>query len=212
VFDLAFRKFRPEDAAFHLDILELLPSACSRVLESPDLARYSAQKRAAIAMSEIATSHGIWLFSKGGAHPDERVQRVRGCAKLCGRFAPHGECFCAGFSHVPAVLHPLPGAATACAGVRLVRGVCVEGGQFPEVCGFEARSDLCRDACFSCLALYWGEVWGLHASSFLFPPPPPSSASAGQRASCIHRLAGVEAVHRQAGFMPGAFTAIGPFP
>lgn len=76
VFDLAFRKFKPEDGDFHLDLLEILPTACTNVLAVPDIGRYPAQKRAAIAMSEIATSHGMWLFSKAGARADPRVAAV----------------------------------------------------------------------------------------------------------------------------------------
>ncbi len=84
VFDLAFRKFKPEDSAFHLDLLELLPTACTNVLAAPDIGRYPAQKRAAVAMSEIATSHGIWLFSKAGARGDPRVDAVRVSVRMPG--------------------------------------------------------------------------------------------------------------------------------
>jgi hypothetical protein len=78
VFDLAFRKFKPEDSAFHLDLLELFPTACANVLGEPSVDRYPAQKRAAIAMSEIVTCHGIWLFTRAGTgRRDERAARVR---------------------------------------------------------------------------------------------------------------------------------------
>ncbi len=83
VFDLAFRKFKPEDAEFHLDLLEILPTACTNVLAAPDIGRYPAQKRAAIAMSEIASSHGMWLFSKAGSKTDPRVAAVGVVERYC---------------------------------------------------------------------------------------------------------------------------------
>ncbi len=76
VFDLAFRKFKPEESGFHLDLLELMPTACANVLQAPHIERYTAQKRAAIAMSEMASAHGIWLFSKAGSGRDDRTNKV----------------------------------------------------------------------------------------------------------------------------------------
>ena len=76
MFDLAFRKFRPADAPFQLDLLELFPTACANVLAEPSVARYPAQKRAAIAMCEMAGVHSVWLFSKAGGRAEERLLKV----------------------------------------------------------------------------------------------------------------------------------------
>ena len=79
VYDLAFRKFKPEESAFRMDLLELFPTACANVLASPSLDRYPAQKRAAASMCEIVTSHSVWLFTKANTPRgrDERVWKVR---------------------------------------------------------------------------------------------------------------------------------------